>query len=150
MSRFNAARAAALRINSGVCIEDLALLAGVSPNTIRHALGGKHDPRPRVAAAIARALGVPISELALTKGPLTLRDVRHRLGLSQLGMALRVGVCRQMVSRVERGVSNVNTPERWAQAYELSLDGWLRAYRTSRASALKRIASQMKDTTGGK
>ncbi|MBV6700302.1 helix-turn-helix domain-containing protein [Kitasatospora aureofaciens] len=150
MSRFDAARARALRLNSGVGFEDLALLAGVSPNTIRNALEGKHNPWPRVAAAIARALGVPAAELSLASGPLTLRDIRHRLGLAQKDIATRVGVCRQMVSRVERGVGGVGAPEHWARAYGLTLKQWLRAHQASQKSALKRVEERIKNTTGGK
>ncbi|MFI9311217.1 helix-turn-helix domain-containing protein [Streptomyces triculaminicus] len=140
MSLFDGARARAIRLEAGVCIEGLAAAAGVSPNTVRTAESGKHQPRPRVAAALAKALGVALRDLAVPGERPTLREIRHRLGLTQAEIARRVGLGRQMVSRVERGVGGVGSPHLWANAYELTPSQWMSAHRASQDLARKDVA----------
>lgn len=153
MGLYNGARARALRRQAGVCVEELATAAGVSPNTVRAAESGTHQPRPRVANAIARALGVPLSELILDSTP-TLRDIRWRLGLTQAQMAARIGVVRQRVSQVERGMPTGTSAARWATAYELTLDQWHSAHTAARDLVLHKVAAQTrrdtKQSTGGR
>lgn len=150
MSPFDGARARAIRLQSKVSIEDLAAAAGVSPNTVRAAENGIREPRPRVAAALAEALGASLAELAIPAGPLTLREARQRLGLTQTDIADRIGLGRQMVSRVERGVGGVTSPETWASAYELTRDQWFQAHRASQDVARQRVAMRTsRRTTGG-
>lgn len=145
MSPFDGARVRALRLESGVDIESLAAAAGVSPNTVRAAESGAHQPRPRVAAALARALGVPLEDLSSPTARATLREIRHRLGLTQTEMARRIGIGRQMVSRVERGVSGVGSPQLWAMAYGLTADQWRRALQASRDVVRQKVAAQTYD-----
>ncbi|MFF3208387.1 helix-turn-helix domain-containing protein [Streptomyces sp. NPDC002962] len=142
MSRFNGARARALRLRAGIGVEDLATAAGVSPNTVRSAESGVHQPRPAVARALASALGVPAEELRLPGEALTLRDVRARLGLTQAQIAARVGVVRQRVSQVERGVAGVRAPFSWALAYGLTPTQWQRAHQASRDLVRQKVAAQ--------
>lgn len=142
MALYDGARARALRLQAGICIEDLATAAGVSPNTVRSAESGIHQPRPRVADAIARALGVPLSELIRPGQNLTLRDVRWRLGLTQVQMAARLGVVRQRVSQVERGVSGVRSVAAWAAAYGLTPAQWVSAHKASRDLVRQKVAAQ--------
>ncbi|MBW1603519.1 transcriptional regulator [Streptomyces sp. JJ66] len=132
MSWFDGTRVRTLRCQAGICVEDLAAAAGVSPNTVRAAESGRHQPHPRVAAALATALGVEIADLSTPCPILTLREVRARMGLTQTEMAARIGVARQMVSRVERGVGGVGAPTAWAAAYGLAAEQWKRAFRASR------------------
>jgi transcriptional regulator with XRE-family HTH domain len=142
VASYDGARARALRLAAQLGIEDLAVAAGVSPNTVRSAETGTHQPRPRVAYAIARALGVPVHEL-LPPGPApTLRDVRCRLGLTQAEMAARLGVARQMVSQVERGVSGVRSLSSWATAYGLTPAQWARAHQAARDLVRQKVAAQ--------
>ncbi|MFI6209166.1 helix-turn-helix transcriptional regulator [Streptomyces sp. NPDC051041] len=142
MSPYDGARARALRLQARLSVEDLAAAAGVSPNTVRSAESGTHQPRPRVAQAIARALGVPPRKLIPSRTGLTLRDVRCRLGLTQAEMAARIGVVRQMVSQVERGVTGVRSPLDWAAAYRLTLAQWTRAHQASRDLVRQKVAAQ--------
>ncbi|MET7887812.1 helix-turn-helix transcriptional regulator [Streptomyces avermitilis] len=142
MTSYDGARARTLRLEARIGIEDLATAAGVSPNTVRSAESGHHQPRPRVADAIARALGVDLSELTPLKTVLTLRDARCRLGLSQAEMAARIGVVRQMVSQVERGVSGVRSPRTWAAAYGLTATQWAGAQKASRDLVRQKVAAQ--------
>lgn len=142
MSSYDGARARALRLESRICIEELAAAAGVSPNTVRNAESGKHRPCPRVAKALAKALGIPLREIAPPGPVLTLRDIRHRLGLTQAEMAERIGVVRQMVSQVERGVTGVSAPLAWATAYGLTPTQWGRAHKTSRDLVRQKVASR--------
>lgn len=76
MALHDGAGARALRLQAGISVEDLAATAGVSLHTVRVAENGRHEPRPPVANAIARVLGVPVSELLHRERPLTLRDTR--------------------------------------------------------------------------
>ncbi|WP_369524620.1 helix-turn-helix transcriptional regulator [Streptomyces agglomeratus] len=142
MLPYDGARARALRLESGVCVEDLATAAGVSPNTVRNAESGRHQPHPRVARALARALGIPLHEIAPGGPALTLRDVRGRLGLTQAEMAARIGVVRQMVSQVERGVTSVRSPQTWASAYGLTPTQWRRLHQASRDLVRRKVAAQ--------
>ncbi|MFI2764913.1 helix-turn-helix domain-containing protein [Streptomyces echinatus] len=142
MSLFDGARARTLRLEARIGIDDLAVAAGISPNTVRYAESGIHQPRPRVANAIAKALGVTLAELAPCGPPLTLRDVRRRLGLTQAQMAARIGVVRQMVSQVERGVTGVRSPSTWAAAYRLTPSQWSSAQKASRDLVRRKVAAQ--------
>ncbi|MGW3200032.1 helix-turn-helix transcriptional regulator [Streptomyces sp. NPDC001118] len=142
MSLFDGARARTLRLEARIGIADLAIAAGVSPNTVRCAESGTHQPRPRVAHAIAQALGVTLDELAPVGPPLTLRDVRRRLGLTQAEMASKLGVVRQMVSQVERGVTGVKAPGKWAAAYGLTLTQWARTQKATRDLVRQKVAAQ--------
>ncbi|MGV9277736.1 helix-turn-helix domain-containing protein [Streptomyces griseosporeus] len=149
MSPFDGARARALRLKIGVGIEALAVAAGISPNTLRWAEQGRHQPGPRVQRSIARALGVPLDKIR-TRTPLrTLRDRRRHLGLTQAQMAARIGVVRQMVSQVERGVTGVASPEAWAAAYELTPDQWTRAQRASRDQVRQTVTAKARRTRRG-
>ncbi|MFD5588813.1 helix-turn-helix transcriptional regulator [Streptomyces sp. NPDC127063] len=142
MGLYDGARARSLRLQAGVSVEDLATAAGVSPNTVRSAESGTHQPRPRVANAIARALGVPLSELFQPNQRLTLRDVRWHLGLTQAQMAARIGVVRQRISQVERGVAGVRSVAAWAAAYGLTAAQWVSAHKASRDLVRQKVAAQ--------
>ena len=144
MALYDGARARTLRLEAGICVEDLATAAGVSPNTVRSAESGTHQPRPRVADAIARALGVPFGELLRTGPLLTLREVRWRLGLTQAQMAARIGVTRQRVSQIERGVAGVRSVAVWAAAYGLTATQWLSAHQASRDLVRQKVAAQVR------
>ncbi|PJE97105.1 hypothetical protein CUT44_14065 [Streptomyces carminius] len=141
MTSYDGARARALRLKARIRIEDLATAAGVSPNTVRSAESGTHQPRPRVAVALARALAVPLSELTPSGPSQTLRDARRRLGLTQAEMAARIGVVRQMVSQVERGVTGVRSAAAWAAAYGLTLTQWVSAQQASRDLVRQKVAA---------
>jgi transcriptional regulator with XRE-family HTH domain len=142
LSLFDHARARALRLQAGVGVEDLAAAAGISANTVRSAEKGSHQPQPRVARALARALGVPVGELFSSGPDLTLREVRTRLGLTQAQMAARIGVVRQYVSQVERGVSGVRAPLSWASAYGLSPAQWRRTHAAARDMVRQKVAER--------
>ena len=142
MSTFDGARARALRIEAGVSVESLAAAAQVNPNTIRSAESGRHEPDPRVVTALATALGVTPGDLVTRCGTPTLRHIRRSLGLSQCEMAQRIGIGRQMVSRVERGVGGVRTPHAWAAAYELTETQWERAVQATRDAAREQVRAR--------
>jgi transcriptional regulator with XRE-family HTH domain len=141
VSQYDGARSRALRLQAGVSVEELATAAGVSPSTVRSAESGS-QPGPRVATALARALGVPLDELAPPGPALTLRDVRRRLGLTQAEMGARIGVVRQRISQVERGVTGVRQPQSWARAYRLTPSQWSRAHTAARTLVRKKVAAQ--------
>ncbi|MFJ4622554.1 helix-turn-helix transcriptional regulator [Streptomyces sp. NPDC088812] len=148
MSLFNGQRARALRLEAGVDVEDLAAAAGISANTVRSAEKGSHQPQPRVARALARTLGVPLEDL-FHRGPgLTLRETRRRMGLTQEQMAARIGVVRQAVSQVERGVSGVSDPVSWAAGYGLTLAQWRQAHAAARDLVRQKVAERMRTTRG--
>ncbi|MER6121779.1 helix-turn-helix transcriptional regulator [Streptomyces sp. NPDC001795] len=142
MSPYDGARARALRLDAQIGIEELATAGGVSANTVRSAESGHHQPRPRVANAIARALGVPLDELAPPGPALTLCDVRRRLVLTQAEIADKLGVVRQRVSQVERGVTEVPSPQAWAAAYGLSTAQWVSVDAASRDLVRQHVAER--------
>jgi len=144
VSRYDGVRARALRVESGIHVEELAAAAGVSPNTIRHSEDGTYQPQPRTARAIAQALGVHLHELAPPGPDLTLRELRRSRGLTQDDVAARIGVVRQLVSQVERGVRGVHTPLAWADAYGLTPVEWDRAHRTARDLVKAKVADRIR------
>lgn len=148
MTRFDAARAKQARLSANVSVEALAAAAGVSPNTVRTAESGKREPRPRVAAALADALGVPRDSLITPDDILTLYTIRRRLGFSQAEMARRIGLGRAMVSRVERGAGGVREPERWARAYQVTIQQWKAAHAAGRERARQQVAIQTRERQG--
>ncbi|MFI9155672.1 helix-turn-helix transcriptional regulator [Streptomyces sp. NPDC053367] len=144
MTAYDGARARTLRRAAGLGIESLAVVAGVSPSTIRTSESGHHQPRARVADAIARALGVTRADLLQPCPARTLREIRTLLGRTQTEIAALVGVVRQRVSQVERGVViSVRAPERWAAAYGLTPAQWACALQASQNQARKSITAQV-------
>lgn len=135
-----------LRLQAGLSVETLAALAQVSPNTIRAAESGQRQPRARVINDLAAALGVPPTELTRSPRVSSLHDVRADLGLTQTQIAHLVGTCRQVVSRVERGIGAVRDPQRWATAYRLTVRQWHTARHTARQN-LSRPAPRPKGDT---
>ncbi|WP_329151248.1 transcriptional regulator (plasmid) [Streptomyces niveus] len=123
-------------------IEQLAVLAGVSPGTVRLAEGGKRQPGARVVGALAGALSSTVDQLAPPEGPVTLRQLRQSSGRTQRAVACEIGVTSQMVSRVEAGTYGVSEPERWAAAYRVTPEGWAEAHAASREDRRRRIRAQ--------
>lgn len=129
-----------LRTRKGLSCEELAILAGISPETARRAEQHGRHPSGRVVAALARALDVSVDELAPLKGPLTLGQIRQRRALTQRAVAEAAEVSVQMVSRVEGGHYGVRDPSRWAAAYQVTEDEWSQAWshgRDARRAALR-------------
>lgn len=134
------------RVRCNLSMSQVAVLAGLSPETVRRAELGLTVPSGRTVRKLAQALGVDVEALAPSgQGPPTLTDVRHRIGLQQRDIARRVQVTVQMVSKVEAGVYGVRKPQRWAKAYGLSVEAWVAAWNAAREAG-KRQAQQ---TMGG-
>ncbi|GHI04647.1 helix-turn-helix transcriptional regulator [Streptomyces cellostaticus] len=144
MSAYDGSRVRDLRLKAGLRIDDLAAAAGISANTVRSVEKGRHQPQPRVAQALARALGVPLRELARNGRNLSLHEVRGLLGLTQAEMAARVGASRQRVSQVERGAATVRSPHAWATAYGLTPDQWTRALEQARDLVRRTVRTQIR------
>ncbi|MEU1826675.1 helix-turn-helix transcriptional regulator [Streptomyces abikoensis] len=122
------------RQQAGLSLEQLALLAGVSPETVRRAESGATKPIGRVVIQIAEALRIGVEELAPSPatGPATLKQLRQRTGQTQRQVAEAIGMSAQMVSRVEAGVYRVRDPGRWAPAYKVSPEQWSTAWQAGR------------------
>ncbi|MFQ6199143.1 helix-turn-helix domain-containing protein [Streptomyces sp. NPDC000405] len=122
------------RQRAGLSLEQLALLADVSPETVRRAESGATKPTGRVVVRIAEALRISVDELAPppATGPATLKQLRQRTGQTQRQVAEAIGMSAQMVSRVEAGVYRARDPDRWAPAYKVSPEQWLAAWQTGR------------------
>lgn len=137
---FRADRMRELRQRDGLSRAQLALLAGVSPETVRNAETGNCRPSARVLRALAKALAVPVKELAPTQGPPSLKELRRNTGRTQKQTAEVIGVSAGMVSKVEAGMYGVRDPDRWARGYQVSRKQWLAAWevgRTARRRAIK-------------
>ncbi|MER7952321.1 helix-turn-helix transcriptional regulator [Streptomyces sp. NPDC096079] len=130
------------RERARLSVEALAVLAAVSPETVRRAEQGRRKPSARVLKALADALKVPMEELAPVEGPLTLKQIRQREGITQKVMATKVGVSAHMVSRVENGVYGVREPTQWATAYGVTPSEWVEAWTAGREDRQKRIRAQ--------
>ncbi|MFD0409956.1 helix-turn-helix domain-containing protein [Kitasatospora sp. NPDC127116] len=121
-----------LRQAAGLSRAQLALIAGVSPETVRNAETGSRSPSARVVRALARALGVPVGELMPPQGAPTLRVLRQRTGLTQRQTAEVIGVSAGMVSKVEAGMYGVRSVARWASAYGVGVKTWTKAWKAGR------------------
>ncbi|MGZ3103483.1 helix-turn-helix transcriptional regulator [Streptomyces sp. H72] len=153
MALYDGAGARTPRLQAGISVEDLATAAGVCPHTVRFAENGRHEPRPRVADAIARVLGVPVSELLHRERPLTLRDTRWRLGTTRAQTGVRVSVVRRQVSPVGRGVAGMRSASTWAATQGLTPTPWSSAQEGARDLVGHGVAVQArrrgKQSTGG-
>lgn len=85
------------------------------------------EPRYRPSRMTARSSAVTVSPILAVR--LQLRWARQSLGLSQSGLAKRVGVTRQQIALLESPDSNVTlrTLERVAAAMNLTLEVELRS-----------------------
>ncbi|MFP8906168.1 helix-turn-helix domain-containing protein [Streptomyces atacamensis] len=138
-----------VRQRAGLSRAQLAVLAQVSPETVRAAENRRHTPSVRVLRAIAEALAVPVDELCPAAGPPTLKQLRRRTGLTQKQTAQAIGVSAQMVSRVEAGVYGVRDPARWAAAYQVDRKAWTAAWEAGR-EARRREVQEQRDKGRGK
>jgi transcriptional regulator with XRE-family HTH domain len=131
---FQAARLAELRKQKGLSRGDLALLADVSPETVRSVELGR-TPSGRVARSLAEALGVPAEQLSPIGEDATLGDLRRLLGRTQRQLAEAIGVSVGMVSQTESGRygARLRHPDLWAAAYEVTPERWARAWEAGRA-----------------
>lgn len=137
------------RREAGLSCEQLAVLAGITPETVRRAEKGPGRPSARVVRALAEALGSTVDELAPPGPRMTLRQMRQRAGSTQQEVAERVGVSTQMVGRVENGVYGVKDPDQWAAAYGVSRTRWLKAWSFGREDRRQRIRTQPTASDGG-
>jgi len=133
----------------GWSCEQLAVVAGITPGTARTAESGTVRPSPRVVKALAAALDTTVDELAPLEGPVSLRELRARRGVTQRTVAAEVGVSTGMVSKVENGKHDVKQPERWAAAYGVSRDQWTQAWEAGREDQRRRIRARTKTGNGG-
>ncbi|MGK5631295.1 helix-turn-helix domain-containing protein [Streptomyces sp. URMC 123] len=139
MTAFRPERMRHHRQRAGLSLGQLALLAGISPETARKAESGARSPTARVVLSLAQALRVSADELAPSQGPVTLKQLRQRTGRTQRQVAEAIGMSAQMVSRVEAGVYRVRAPDRWAPAYQVTTDQWLVAWQAGRDAHRRRI-----------
>lgn len=90
----------------GFTIGELASLSGVSQASLSNWEAGKVTPTPGNLAAVARALGTEIANLAPVRAALIrMADLRHQAGLSQDEVAATAGVSRATITNVEAGAT---------------------------------------------
>lgn len=136
-----------LRKRAQLSRAELALLARISPETVRAAETGKRVPSARVLHAVAEALAVPVDRLSpVGKATPTLKQLRQRTGRTQRETAEVIGVSGQMVSRVEAGVYGVRDPAPWASAYQVTPPEWTAAWEAGREARRKEIKSKPRRT----
>jgi len=130
-----------LRQQRGLSRAQLALIAEVSPETVRNAERGQGSPSARVVRALAEALEVRVEELSPNRGAPTLKELRQRTGLTQKQTAEVIGVSPGMVSKVEAGMYGVSDPARWAVGYRVGREEWIKAWEAGRALRRRVIKS---------
>ncbi|MGW2255122.1 helix-turn-helix transcriptional regulator [Kitasatospora sp. NPDC001660] len=142
-----ASRLRTLREEAGLSRAQLALAAGVSPETVRSAEIGVCAPSPRVTAALARVLGVTVK--ALAGKPLTLKELRGTTGLTQRAMAEVIGMSGGMVSKVEAGLYGVSDVGRWAAGYQVTEEEWTAAWEAGRDQKKRQITARARTARRG-
>jgi transcriptional regulator with XRE-family HTH domain len=106
-----------LRQRQRMSTADLAERVRSSPERIEAIESGKYAARFDLLVAVARALRVDLSALAISaEAPDTravcavfgrrIRSLRERHGVSQEAFALRVGLHRTAISKLERGTTD--------------------------------------------
>ncbi|WP_443047194.1 helix-turn-helix domain-containing protein [Streptomyces sp. NBC_00267] len=141
---------AELRTRAQLSRAELALLARVSPETVRAAETGMRSPSARVLRALAEALAVPVDQLCpVGRAAPTLKQLRRRTGQTQKETAEAIGVSGQMVSRVEAGVYGVRDPVRWAAGYQVSPSEWTAAWEAGKEARRKEIKGRKPGRRGG-
>jgi len=116
---FNGRRLRLLRRRNGLTQSALAAAAAISRPSVTAYETGTAVPSPRVAAALAAALGVSIDHLTLTDADRAgLADLRYHAGLTQAQIAEHLGVSRNTFPGIERG-ERPPTPAQIAQLAEL-------------------------------
>ena len=98
-----------LRRERGWTQGELGRRAGLTDVTVGHYEAGKTYPSIRRLSGLARALGVPVEELARQLPPpadstrfgRVLRELRERRGLTQLQLADRIGCSASLISGYE-------------------------------------------------
>ncbi len=136
-----AVRLQALRQSKRLSRAQLALMAGVSPETVRNAEQGRCEPSARVAGQLAQALGVTVGDLQ-PETPATLKGLRAATGLTQRAMSKVIGMSAAMVSKVEQGTYGVRDPARWAVGYQVTPEEWTRAWQAGREARRRAIDQQ--------
>lgn len=119
------------RARSGLSYRQLAPLVGVSPTTLFSYETGRAKPRPPKLTALAKALGCATTYLAPLPASASLRDHREHAGLYLREVAALLGVSDATVLRMEAGTHWPDDPERWANAYGLTVKGFAEAWRPS-------------------
>ena len=92
-----------LRHEANLTQEQLAVRAGLPPRTVVQYENGHRAPFATRLAELAKALGVPPTELTAAPVADTLARLRVNAGLTQQAAAERAGLVRSRYSAVERG-----------------------------------------------
>lgn len=101
---FSGARLRRARHDRGLTADDLADLAGVSPQVLSAWETGRYSPTPQLLRRVADALHVTIADLVvLAADKSLLSDLRTQAGLTQSESAARVGVSPSTLARIEKG-----------------------------------------------
>ena len=101
---FDPARLVEVRQERGMSRSDLGRIADVPYNTLRRWETGNAAPAPDSLNRVADVLGVGLSELsAIPAAARTLATARNSKGLTQVDVAVALGMSKSTYSRLERG-----------------------------------------------
>ena len=130
---FDPAAAAAFRVKLGLSPAQLAILTGVSTESIWSWEAGRYSPAAPAAKRLADALRVGVAHLTtIAPGEATLTDLRHWQGLTAEEAAMAAGLNKRQVNRLEQYVvaPKPEIREVLADVYKVSLEqfdaAWLR------------------------
>jgi transcriptional regulator with XRE-family HTH domain len=137
---------AALRRYRGLkhySLSEVSTLSGISATTINAWETGKSRPSPRTLAAVAKALGVQIADLApVEERDLRMADLRFQAGLNQEDLADAAGIPVGVLGAIELGHREPDDEQLRSIASALNVDvdflraAWART-RHARISRLK-------------
>lgn len=101
----------------------------VSATTLFTYETGRARPRPPKLKALADALGCETTYLAPLPRRPSLRDYREHSGLFLRDIAAQLDVAESTVMAMERGTHWPDEPDRWAEAYSLTVKAFAEAWR---------------------
>lgn len=145
---FDRRRLREARIKAGLTQLQLASRVHVTETTVYQWEHDLRTPRPTRVPAIAAALGIAPEELMIDSAdrPLTLADVRQRVGYSQAALAARLALPPSTLSSIEQGRHRPGaSADRWRRMLGLSAAEFNRLWQYNHDLFLARKAAEDPD-----
>jgi len=111
-----------IRAERGLTMIALAARADLEYGQVKRYSLGLATPPPHALVQLARALGVPTTELAPLSTDPDLSEYRWHAGLQIDELAQRVDLSAAYVGEIVRGAGRISDPQRWADALGITTE----------------------------